>query len=80
MIDHRTVHRFMPATAKAARKTACGIRLACGLLPAGAVTEAMADDGGFIAVSMRGSQFDCSRCRTVLERHHQDRGALDHGG
>lgn len=72
-LQHRTVHRFMPAAEKHGTKTACGIPLLCGFLCDGEAIGAMADDGGVLAVSMKGKQFDCTRCRHVLETHHKGR-------
>jgi hypothetical protein len=73
MTDHRIIHRFIPAAAKHGSKTACGIKLVCGPLreDGAATTEAITDDGGFVAVSMKGKPFDCRRCRSVLEQLHK---------
>jgi hypothetical protein len=33
----------------------------------------IADDGGLLAVTMKGQSFDCKRCRAVLERQHANK-------
>lgn len=62
------VHRFIPASPKHGAKTACGIRLHADDHHQ---TSVMALDGGLIRVSGKGEQFDCKRCRSVLELHHR---------
>ncbi|WP_316205782.1 hypothetical protein [Bradyrhizobium sp. SZCCHNS1012] len=65
-----TVHRIIPAHphGKHGNKTACGIELE---LPEGDFGyQTIALDGGIVRVSRKGEQFDCSRCRRVLEIRH----------
>jgi hypothetical protein len=62
-----TIHRFIPAHphGKHGDKTACGIEIVCQDNGGGR------DAGGaLIQMTDRGQQFDCVRCRRVLEIRH----------
>jgi hypothetical protein len=70
LTDHRTVHRFVAASAKSGAKTACGIQLIQGPLtaPGTEVVEAVDCHGSYLRIATRGMTFDCKRCTAVIER------------
>lgn len=75
MSDPRTIHRFIPTSAKNGTKTACGIRLIQGPLtaPGTGVVEAVDHFGSYLRVATKGMTFDCKRCTAVIENFRKGR-------
>lgn len=75
MIDHRTIHRFIPTGPRNVAMTACGIRIVSELrgAPGTEIVEAAAGDGRYLALARKGEVFDCKRCKAVIENFRKGR-------